>query len=264
MTYEEYMRNAEEIDFGIMEEHRQRVEQIVRDPQKAEILKPYYRYLCKRPCFHDEYLDAYNNDNVTLVDCPAGFDKVTAAGPVVDGHQYEVDCIVYGTGFEPELTPLPRRIGHELIGRDGITLAEKFKDGASTLFGMLTRGFPNLFIMPTPALQSVVTVNYTQLAVVGAEFVGGAVRVLEERGAKVFDVAADAEDAWTTKVVEGFIDPSHVMSACTPSRLNNEGDPASINPRNGNWGRGFGDFFGYRDLLEEWVASGECAGLEVS
>ncbi|HVV38231.1 MAG TPA: NAD(P)/FAD-dependent oxidoreductase [Acidimicrobiales bacterium] len=264
MTYEEYMRNAEEIDFGIMEEHRQRVDAIVRDKATAEILKPYYRYLCKRPCFHDEYLDAYNNDNVTLVDCPAGFDEVTSKGPVVNGHQYELDCIVYATGFEAELTPLPRRIGHELVGRDGVTLAEKFADGASTMFGMMTRGFPNMFIMPTPALQSVVTVNYTQLAVVGSEFVGGAVRVLDERGAKVFDVAADAEDAWTNKVMESFIDPSHVMSACTPSRLNNEGDPGSINPRNGNWGRGFGDFFGYRDLLEEWVASGECDGLEVS
>ena len=264
MTYEEYMANAEEIDFGIMEEHRQRVDQIVRDRAKAEILKPYYRYLCKRPCFHDEYLDAYNNDNVTLVDCPAGFDEITAQGPVVNGEQYEVDCLIYATGFEAELTPLPRRIAHELVGRDGVTLAEKFAEGASTLFGILTRGFPNMFIMPTPALQSVVTVNYTQLAIVGAEFVGGAVGVLDERGAKVFDVAEDAEEAWTNKIVEGFIDPSHVMSACTPSRLNNEGDPGSINPRNGNWGRGFGDFFGYRDLLEGWVASGECDGLEVS
>ncbi|MEY2418008.1 MAG: hypothetical protein QOG90_688 [Actinomycetota bacterium] len=264
MTYEEYMRNAEEIDFGIMEEHRRRVDELVRDPATAEILKPYYRYLCKRPCFHDEYLLAYNNDNVTLVDCPAGFDEVTAKGPVVDGKQYEVDCIVYGTGFEAELTPLVRRIGHELVGRDGVTLADKFVDGSATYLGMLTRGFPNMFIMPTPAQQSVVTVNYTHLAVVGADFIGGAVRVLDERGAKVFDVAADAEEAWTNKVIESFIDPSHVMAACTPSRLNNEGDPASINPRNGNWGRGFGDFFGYRDLLEQWVASGECDGLEVS
>jgi hypothetical protein len=151
-----------------------------------------------------------------------------------------------------------------LVGRNGVTLAEKFAEGASTYLGMLTRGFPNVFIMPTPALQSVVTVNYTQLAVVGADFVGGAVRVLEARGAKVFDVEADAEAAWTQKIIDGFIDPSHVMAACTPSRLNNEGHPEGINPRNGNWGRGFGDFFAYRDLLEQWVADGDCDGLEVS
>ena len=68
------------------------------DPATAEVLKPYYRYLCKRPCFHDEYLQAFNEPNVTLVDCPAGFDRVTAQGPVVDGRQYEVDCLVYGDG----------------------------------------------------------------------------------------------------------------------------------------------------------------------
>ena len=142
----------------------------------AEILKPHYRYLCKRPCFHDEYLSAYNNGNVTLVDCPAGFDRVTEKGPVVDGHQYEVDVLIYGTGFEPEVTPLYRRAGHPIIGRDGLSLAEKFEPGPATLFGMMTRGFPNLFVMPAPAQQCVVTVNYTQLAVLGAEFIGGAVR----------------------------------------------------------------------------------------
>ena len=94
-----------------MEEHRRRVEKLVTDPTMAAALKPYYRYICKRPCFHDEYLPALNNPNVTLVDCPAGIDKFTEKGPVVDGKQYEVDCIVYGTGFEAERTPLARRAG---------------------------------------------------------------------------------------------------------------------------------------------------------
>ena len=161
----------------MMEEHRRRVEELVADPATAEILKPFYRYLCKRPCFHDEYLLAFNRPNVTLVDCPAGFDLVTERGPVVGGQQYEVDCVVYGTGFEPEVTPVYRRAGHEIVGRGGTTLAEKWAGGAASLFGMMSRGFPNLFIMPAPGQQAVVTVNYTQLAVLGAEFVGGAVRL---------------------------------------------------------------------------------------
>ena len=118
-TIEEYIRTAEESDLEIMEEHRRRVASLVRDPATAEVLKPYYRYLCKRPCFHDEYLSAYNEPNVTLVDCPAGFERITTDGPVVDGRQYEVDCLIYGTGFEAELTPLPRRAGHEIVGRNG-------------------------------------------------------------------------------------------------------------------------------------------------
>ena len=182
ITIEEYLREAEEFDHSVMEEHRRRVEELVADPTTAETLKPYYRYLCKRPCFHDEYLQAYNNPNVTLVDCPAGIERFNERGLVVDGQQYEVDCLIYGTGFEAELTPLQRRAGHEIVGRDGVRLAEKWADGAASLFGMMSRGFPNMFVMPAPGQQAVVTVNYTQLAVLGAEFVGGAVAILEARG----------------------------------------------------------------------------------
>ena len=219
--------------------------------------------MCKRPCFHDEYLPAFNNPNVTLIDCPAGMERITARGPVVDGKQYEVDCIVYGTGFERELTPLFRRVGHEIVGRGGVTLAEKWADGAASLFGMMSRGFPNMFVMPAPGQQAVVTVNYTQLAVLGAEIVGAAAGLLEQRGVEVFDVSAEAEEAWTQKIVDSFVDGSSVMAACTPSRINNEGHPELNNPRNGNYGRGFGDYFAYRELLEQWLEAGNFEGLEL-
>src|SRR5580698_10161955 len=188
-----------------MESHRTRIEGIVSDPATAEILKPYYRYICKRPCFHDEYLPTFNNANVTLIDCPAGIERITERGPVVDGEQYDVDCIIYGTGFEAELTPLYRRAGHEIVGRGGVTLASKWSGGAASLFGMMSRGFPNLFAMPAPGQQAVVTVNYTQLAVLGAEFVGGAIGLLTKQGVDVFDVSASAEEEWTQKIVDAFV-----------------------------------------------------------
>jgi cation diffusion facilitator CzcD-associated flavoprotein CzcO len=263
MTMDDYLRSAEEFDYGIMDMHRHRIEQLVADPVKAEILKPYYRYLCKRPCFHDGYLSAFNNPNVTLIDCPGGIERISEQGPVVGGQQYEVDCIIYGTGFEAELTPLFRRVGHEIVGRGGVTLAEKWADGAASLFGMMSRGFPNLFVMPAPGQQAVVTVNYTQLAVLGAEFVGRAVGQLEQRGVEVFDVSAEAEEAWTKEILDTFVDSSAVMAACTPSRINNEGHPEALNPRNTNYGRGFGDWFGYRELLERWLEDGELEGLEL-
>ncbi len=97
----------------------------------------------------------------------------------MDGQQYEVDCIIYGTGFEAEQTPLARRAGRcRVVGRGGVTLADKWADGPHTVFGMMSRGFPNLFVMPAPFQQAVVTVNYTQLAVLGGEFVGRAVGLL--------------------------------------------------------------------------------------
>lgn len=262
VSLEDNIRAAEELDFGIMEEHRRRVDQLVTDPAVAVALKPFYRYLCKRPCFHDEYYDAFNRPNVTLVDSPAGIERITEQGPVYGGKTYPVDCIVYATGFEAEVTPLPRRAGHEVIGRGGISLAEKWADGAATLFGMTSRGFPNMFVMPGPGQQSVVTVNYTQLAVFGAEFIADTVVLLEKAGYEAFDVNDAAEADWIRQVVETHIDASAVMSACTPSRLNNEGDPGGINPRDTNFGRGFGNFFTYRELLENWLATGELAGLD--
>ncbi|HVN49802.1 MAG TPA: monooxygenase, partial [Acidimicrobiales bacterium] len=263
MSVEDYVRSGEETDYGVMEEHRHRVDELVDDPATAEALKPYYRYLCKRPCFHDEFLQAFNRPNVTLVSCPGGIDRVNEHGLVVDGVQYDVDCIVYATGFEGELTPLHRRAGHEIVGRDGTTLADKWKDGAASLFGMMSRGFPNLFVMPGPGQQAVVTVNYTQLAEVGAEVVGAAVAQLDAAGVRAFDVSAQAEEDWVGKVVDSFVDGSAVMSACTPSRVNLEGHPEQMNPRNGNFGRGFGNFFAYRELLEKWLARGDLEGLEL-
>jgi cation diffusion facilitator CzcD-associated flavoprotein CzcO len=263
-SIQELLRKAEEIDFGIMEEHRARVAEVVHDPAAAEILKPYYRYLCKRPCFHDEYLAAFNAPNVTLVDCPAGIAEVNERGVVVGGEQYDLDCLVYATGFEAELTPLHRRAGHDIVGRGGVSLAERWADGACSLFGMMVRGFPNMFVMPAPGQQAVVTVNYTQLAVLGASFVGRTVTQIEERSVRSFEVSEAAEDAWTARVVESFVDVTGVMSACTPSRINLEGHPELLNPRNGNYGRGFGDYFKYRDVLESWLAAGDLDGLELT
>jgi cyclohexanone monooxygenase/pentalenolactone D synthase len=120
-----------------------------------------------------------------------------------------------------------------------------------------------MFVMPAPGQQAVVTVNYTQLALLGAEFIGGAVGLLEQQGVEVFDVSAEAEEAWTQKIVDSFIDSSAVMSACTPSRINNEGHPEALNPRNGNYGRRFGDWFAYRDRLEKWLETGTLEGLDL-
>ncbi len=262
-TVAEYLQRVEAFDFQVMEEHRDRIVEVVEDPAMAEILKPYYRYLCRRPCFHDEYLSAFNSPNVTLIDCPAGIERVTATGLVANGETFAVECIVYATGFEAESTPLPRRVGQVVVGRDGTTLAQKWSDGAASLWGMTSRGFPNLFVMPAPGQQAVVTVSYTQLAMEGAEHVGDTVRRLEARGVRSFDVSAEAEEAWCQGVIDAFVDGSKVMAACTPSRINNEGNPAGFRPRDGNFGGGFGDFFGYRQLLADWRAAGKFEGFEL-
>jgi cation diffusion facilitator CzcD-associated flavoprotein CzcO len=252
MSPEELAVWVEQSDYGIMEEHRKRIEGIVADARIAEMLKPYYRYQCKRPCFHDEYLAAFNNPKVTIVDCPAGVTKITPHGVIANGVEYRLDCIVYATGFEAEATPFPRRAGHPIIGRGGITIKEKWKDGVVSLHGLATRGFPNLFIMPVPSQQSVTTVNYTHLVVIGADHIAATIAKLDERGIDVFDVSEAAENAWTETIVNCFRDTRDFMAACTPSRLNYEGHPEAVNPRNGSYGGGRGDVFGYQELLAKW------------
>ena len=168
-----------------------------------------------------------------------------------------------GKQLDVTLTNLPADY-NVYVQRDGVTLAERWADGASTLYGMMVRGFPNLFAMPAPGQQAVVTVNYTQLAVLGAEVIGRTIAELAGRGVGRAEVTAEAEAAWTEAIVSSFVDGSMVMAACTPSRINNEGHPELLNPRNGNYGRGFGDWFAYRDLLHGWLDAGELAGLELS
>jgi cation diffusion facilitator CzcD-associated flavoprotein CzcO len=263
MTPSEIAAMVEAFDFEVMEEHRRRIDEIVGDGPTAESLKPYYRYGCKRPCFHDEYLVAFTNPKVTLVDCPEGVTRITKHGVVANGEEFEVDLIVYATGFEGELTPFARRAGHTIVGRGGITMEEKWKEGVLSLHGMTTHGFPNMFIMPAPGQQAVTTHNFTHILTEGAEFIAGAIAQLERRGVKIADATEEAEADWVQQIIDAYADRSAFMAACTPSRLNFEGDVSAANPLNGTYGGGYGDVFGWCDLLRRWLERGDLAGLEI-
>jgi cyclohexanone monooxygenase/pentalenolactone D synthase len=262
MTPEEIMRQVELADFEIMEEHRKRIDEIVEDREKAEILKPYYRYVCKRPLFHDEYLPAFNRSNVTLVDCPAGIERITEHGLLCNGQEIALDCLVFATGFEAEWTPLTRKVGHDIVGRGGLRLSEKWKDAPATLHGMTTRGFPNFFIMPSPFQQSVASVNYTFICVLAAEHIGQTVKILRSERVKKFDVSEVAEKEYVEGIVATFVDSTELMEACTPSRINHEGDPRALTPETGAYGGGLGNLAGYVTMLAEFRDSG-LAGFEL-
>jgi hypothetical protein len=160
------------------------------------------------------------------------------------------------------VTPFPRRAGHPIIGRGGVSLAEKWKDGVRSLHGMMTRGFPNLFISPAPAQQAVISVNHTHVVVTGAEHIAATIARLDELGVAIADVREDAEADWGRKILGAQLDDGLFIATCTPSRLNFESNPSAVNPRNGNYGGGYGDYFGWRDLLAEWRENG-FAGLEL-
>ena len=132
----------EDSDNEKMDEIRARAETIVKDRETAEKLKAWYRQLCKRPCFHDEYLQAFNAPGAHLIDSTAkGVEKITEKGVVVGGKEYEVDCIIYASGFEVG-TEFTRRAGFDLTGRDGVKLSEAWAEGMRTKHGIHVHGFP--------------------------------------------------------------------------------------------------------------------------
>ena len=158
------------------------------------------------------------------------------------------------------MTPFPRRAGHPIIGRGGVTIAEKWKDGSRTLHGIVTRGFPNMFIMPSPGMQSVTTISYHAPQRRRRRPHRRTIEALDKAGVKVFDVSEEAEADWIATIESTARDASAFMASCTPSRLNFEGDPSAANPRNGSYGGGYGDFYGWQALLKDWRESGEFRG----
>ena len=142
-----YEEIGELADFKKMESIRARVDEVIADSKTADALKPWYRQFCKRPCFHDDYLATFNRESVHLIDTDGkGVEKITEKGVVVGGVEYELDCLIYATGFEVG-TSYTRRSGYELHGRDGVSLSDRWADGVESLHGMFVRDFPNVFVM---------------------------------------------------------------------------------------------------------------------
>jgi cyclohexanone monooxygenase len=256
----EYISKAMELaDFEKMEQIRARIEAVVADPATAEALKPYYRQFCKRPCFHDDYLETFNRENVTLVDTQGrGVERITPTGVVVDGVEYELDCLIYATGFEVG-TDYARRSGYELVGRNGVTLTEKWAEGAATLHGFHSEGFPNCFIFSN--IQSGFTVNFPHMLNEQSKHIAYIVRHALDDGLRTVEATPEAEAAWVQTIVELAANNQKFLEACTPGYYNNEGKPGDRTVRNGTYG---GGPIAFIKLLEDWRAAGGLAGLSLT
>jgi cation diffusion facilitator CzcD-associated flavoprotein CzcO len=249
---------AELADFAKMEEVRARVDAIVTDAATAEALKPWYGYYCKRPCFHDEYLQAFNRDNVYLVDTHGrGVGQITANGVVVDDIEYPLDCLIFATGFEVG-TSYSQRTGFEIIGRDGLTLTDKWADGVRSLHGVHVNGFPNCFI--ESIAQSGFTVNFPYLIDTQSRHIAWVIAWALQHGAAEIAATADAEAAWVDTVVQRSSVIAGRRESCTPGYYNREGRAdARLNQDSFL----FGSPTEYADLLDSWRSAGTLAGLDV-
>jgi cyclohexanone monooxygenase len=255
---ESLAKTMELADFEKMEEIRARVDAIVADPDTAEALKPYYRQFCKRPCFHDSYLDTFNRPNVTLVDTQGrGVERITEHGVVANGVEYEIDCLIYATGFEVG-TDYTRRSGYELYGRDGVTLTEKWSNGVATLHGFHSRGFPNCFIISNA--QSGFTVNFPHMLNEQAKHIAYVVKHAQDHEIRALEASEQAETEWVATIVSLARNAREFQESCTPGYYNNEGKPGELSGQNGPYG---GGPIAFVKVLEDWRADGALAGLEV-
>ncbi|MEJ0025508.1 MAG: NAD(P)/FAD-dependent oxidoreductase [Rhizomicrobium sp.] len=246
-------------DFKKMEQIRARAAETVRDKATAEALKPYYNQFCKRPCFHDDYLETFNRPNVTLVDTDGkGVERITERGVVANGREYALDCLIYGTGFEVG-TAYTRRSGYELYGRGGQTLTGKWKDGVSTFHGFFVRDFPNCFVVSNT--QSGFTANFPHMLNEQSKHIAYVIKTATERQAKVVEASAEAEAAWVDTIIKSALQRQRFQEECTPGYYNNEGKPSVLAARNGSYGAGSIAFI---DLLKQWREDGELKGLELS
>jgi cyclohexanone monooxygenase len=200
---------------------RARVDSLVNDPATAEALKPWYRLWCKRPSFHDEYLQAFNRPNVELVDTQGkGVERITQTGFVANGREFDVDCIIFATGFETS-TAYTRRARYEVFGRDGLKLTDYWADGVRTLHGYASHNFPNLFHVGLG--QNGWTANYSCTLHEQSKHLAFVIAYARDHGLPFVEPTAEAEEGWVREIAANALHDSQFYIDCTPGYFNNEG-----------------------------------------
>ena len=255
----ERQQELERIDFDNMQRVRDHIAAVVTDPETARKLQPWYGMYCKRLCFHDEYLPTFNRPNVTLVDTDGhGVDRIDETGIWANGEHFELDCIIYASGFEV-MTDYTHRLGFDPKGHGGRSLSDAWADGPHTLHGIHTRGFPNLLMLST--VQGGQAINFLHTITATAKHVAYVVRQCIDDGIDTIEPTEAAQDAWFETIFATLLTIADYNSTCTPGYLNNEG---SVDPRSARAAAYLGRPFEYIDRLAAWRADGTFAGLDVT
>ena len=263
---EEYMTRREIMDYRLMERLRERVASTVQDKDAAEILKPWYRYLCKRPASNDDYYPTFNRPNVKIIDVSRtkGVERLTEHGFVAEGIEYAIDCLIFASGFEVT-SDLDRRWGiGEVQGRDGVSIYDHWAAGYRTFHGMMTHGFPNQFFMGI--VQGGFNASTTETFRQQGEHIAWIIRETLARGAAAVEPSLAGQDAYVDHVRATAFDNSAFVRECTPSYFNNEAEEV-VNEQGEKQLRSYfaeiygPGFYAFEELLEAWRAKGDLEGL---
>jgi cyclohexanone monooxygenase len=186
-----------------------------------------------------------------------GVERITEKGLVVAGVEYEVDCIVYASGFEVG-TAHTQRMGFDPIGRDGVRLSDYWAEGMRTKHGMFVHGFPNLFIVQVQHGANLIS-NVPHNLTEAGKTIGMLVKHALATRAAAVEVTKEAEDAWLELLHSG---PGTFLGTteCTPGYYNQEGQP-TVHGRDFLVGFPLGAM-AYFEYLDGWRASGKFEGLE--
>jgi cation diffusion facilitator CzcD-associated flavoprotein CzcO len=173
---------------------RAKIRGLVKDPEVAETLCPKdYPYGTKRPPIDTHYFETFNRDNVTLVDLKrTPITEITAAGVRTTAGEYEVDAIVFATGFDAMTGSLLRIDPH---GRDGTPLTEAWAGGPVTYLGLQVAGYPNLFTITGPGSPSVLT-NMPLAIEQHVEWIANCIAFMREHDWTTVEASEEAQGAW--------------------------------------------------------------------
>jgi cyclohexanone monooxygenase len=198
LAYNDLYR-SEEANETAAEFVREKIREIVKDQDTAELLCPYdHPFATKRLPQDIEYFETFNRENVTLVDVrSAPIAEVTKQGVRLEnGDEYELDLIVFATGFDAMTGAL---LEIDICGRDGLSLRAEWEDGPQTYLGLQVAGFPNLFLITGPGSPSVLT-NMPVAIEQHVEWIADALAYLERNGCETMEATPQGQDAWMAEV----------------------------------------------------------------
>ena len=231
MSREEKIKRQENANIDYMMRIHKRIDEVVKDKATAESLKPWYMFMCKRPCFHNDYLPTFNRPNVHLVDTHGkGINEITEKGPVFEGKQYELDLLIYATGFEVQKTG----IYNQIKGEHGLDLNDKYSSGIRTLLGIHSQGYPNMFIMG--GYQASFQFNLTDMLQSQGDHIAACIDHVRRNGYQTIDATPEAEEWWVQEVIAHRGKTSR-NEDCTPGYYNFEGE--FQRRQDGNYNGGF-------------------------
>ncbi len=242
-TAEEKLRAQENGNIDYMMRIHKRIDEIVENQATADALKPWYMFMCKRPCFHNDYLPTFNRPTVHLVDTHGkGINEIGPGGPIFEGKEYQLDVLIYATGFEVQKTGTWNRI----LGEGGRDLQDKYVDGIRTLLGIHTHGYPNMFIMG--GYQASFNFNLTDVLQAQGDHIAACIDYARTNGYATIDCTESAEDWWVEEIIE-HRGKTNRNAECTPGYYNFEGE---FNRRqDGNYNGGFPKYYAHLGAARE-------------